>query len=153
MKTIVVIGGTGAQGASIVRHLASTNDYNILTLTRNTTSPRAEALARLPHVTLIAMNTAHGYDLEAFSKAAAQSDCAFINTDGFAVGEQAETYWGIRLFELARRAGVKHFVYSGLDYIGAKSGYDPKLYVGHYEGKARVQGKTSFERLISAEYG
>jgi hypothetical protein len=56
------------------------------------------------------------------------------------MGEALETFWGIRLFELSARAGVKHLIYSGLDYNGKQSNYDPDLYVGHYEGKARVQG-------------
>ena len=60
--------------------------------------------------------------------------------DGFAVGEQAETYWSIRIFELAIRAGVKHFIYRSLDAVYKKSGYNPKYYVGHYEGKSRVVG-------------
>jgi hypothetical protein len=36
---------------------------------------------------------------------------------------------------------VKHLIYSGLDYNGEETDFDPKLYVGHYEGKARVQSK------------
>ncbi len=48
---------------------------------------------------------------------------------------------GIRLFELSRKANVQHVIYSGLDYASRDSGFDPSLYVGHYEGKARVQRK------------
>ncbi|KIX07230.1 uncharacterized protein Z518_01883 [Rhinocladiella mackenziei CBS 650.93] len=129
MKTIVVIGGTGAQGSAIVEHISATNEFKILTLTRNTTSKYAQELTSLPN------------------EAAQRSDYAFMNTDGFNLGEQAETYWGIRLFELSIKAGVKHFIYSGLDYNGRKAGYDPSLYVGHYEGKARVQGDDGVFRL------
>lgn len=143
MKTIVVIGGTGAQGSAIVQHLSSTNDFKILVLTRSTTSKAAQDIAHLSNVELIAMNSSFGYDVDAFLGAAQRSEYAFINTDGFALGEQAETYWGIRLFELSIKAGVKHFIFSGLDSNGKKSGYDPNFYVGHYEGKARVQGTES----------
>ncbi|KAK4942585.1 hypothetical protein LTR10_017714 [Elasticomyces elasticus] len=139
METIVIVGGTGAQGSAVVQQLSDTNKFKVLVLTRSTTSPPAQEIAALPNVELIVGNASFGYDLEAFYKAAQQSQYAFINTDGFALGEQAETYFGIRLFELSLRAGVKHFIYSGLDYNGKKSGYDPTLYVGHYEGKARVQ--------------
>jgi nucleoside-diphosphate-sugar epimerase len=143
MKTVVVIGGTGAQGSAIVRHLSATDKFKVLALTRSLTSAAARDLAGLPHVELVEMRAVVGYDLDAFSDAARRADHAFVNTDGFALGEQAETYWGVRLFETAVRAGVQHFVYSGLDYNGKKAGYDPDLYVGHYEGKARVQGRQT----------
>jgi hypothetical protein len=86
-------------------------------------------------------NSSSGYDVTAFSEAAKRSDAVFVNTDGSTLGEIAETFWGIRLYELSAKAGIKHLIYSGLDYNGKKSGYNPDLYVGHYEGKARVQGK------------
>ncbi|OAL29073.1 hypothetical protein AYO22_02510 [Fonsecaea multimorphosa] len=143
MKTIVFIGGTGAQGSAIIKILSSTNEYKILALTRSTTSSAAQDIGHLPNVELIESKATFGYDVDQFSKAAQRSDYAFINTDGFALGEQAETYWGIRLFELSAKAGVKHLIWSGLDYNGKKTGYDPKLYVGHYEGKARVTGNQS----------
>jgi nucleoside-diphosphate-sugar epimerase len=140
MKTIVIIGGTGAQGSAIVKHLSSTNGYKILALTRSTTSRAAREIGDLPNVELIESSATFGYDVDAFYKAAQRSDYALINTDGFALGEQAETYWGIRLFELSARAGVKHLIWSGLDYNGRKAGWEPSLYAGHYEGKARVTG-------------
>lgn len=141
MKTILIIGATGAQGGATLKHLSATGEYQILALTRSATSPQAKDLDSLPNVKLITNNAASGYDTEAFLSAASTSDYVFVNTDGFTLGEQAETFWGIRLFELAVRAGVKHFIYSGLDNSSKKSGYDPKFYTGHYEGKARVQGR------------
>ena len=143
MKTILIIGATGAQGGAVLRYLSTTEEYNILALTRSTTSSEAQELASLPNVKLLVNDAVSGYDKEAFSSAASTCDYVFVNTDGFALGEQAETFWGIRLFELAVRAGVKHFIYSGLDNSSKESGYDPNFYVGHYAGKARVQGKPS----------
>jgi uncharacterized protein YbjT (DUF2867 family) len=115
MKTRLIIGGTGRQGEAIVRFLSSTNQYHLLILTRNTTSDSALKLAALANVELVANNTANGYDVESILSAASRLEFVFINTDGFALGEQAEVYWGVRLFELARKAGVKHLIYSGLD--------------------------------------
>ncbi|TVY20620.1 hypothetical protein LARI1_G001288 [Lachnellula arida] len=43
-------------------------------------------------------------------------ELCFVNTNGFAVGEKNEGYWGIRMYELARLGGVENFVYSGLPY-------------------------------------
>jgi hypothetical protein len=141
MKTGLIIGGTGRQGESIVQFLSSTNQYHLLILTHNTTLGSALKLAALPNVELLANNTVNGYDVESFLSAASRSEFVFINTDGFTLGEQAEIYRGIRLFELARKAGVKHLIYSGLEYNGEETGFDPKFYVNHYEGKARVQSK------------
>ncbi|KAH8675590.1 hypothetical protein BX600DRAFT_494070 [Xylariales sp. PMI_506] len=138
-QTVLIVGATGAQGAAIVKSLSETGKYQLLALTRKVESQRAQELAALPNVELVASASDHGYDLAAFSKAAERSDAVFINTDGFAVGEIAETYWGIRLFQLSIRAGVKHVVYSGLDNIGKATNYADEFYVGHYEGKARVQ--------------
>ncbi|KAL8400819.1 hypothetical protein RB594_001005 [Gaeumannomyces avenae] len=139
MKTILVVGATGAQGASIVQHLAGTNQYSVLALTRSASSPQAAGLAAVPNVELVVGNVASGYDEDAFASAAARSDFVLVNTDGFALGEKAEVFWGIRLFELASRAGVKHLIYSGLDNVGRESNYDARFDVGHYAGKARVQ--------------
>ncbi len=140
MKTVLIVGATGAQGGAVTQYLASTNQYRLLAFTRSAMSAQAKILSKLPNVQLIINDVQSGYDVDAFLAAASESDAVFVNTDGFAIGEIAETYWGIRFFELASRVGVKHFIYSGLDYNGKASGYDPKYYVLHYEAKARVQG-------------
>jgi uncharacterized protein YbjT (DUF2867 family) len=141
MRSILIVGATGAQGGAILRHLSTAGQYNITAFTRSATSPKAVELAALPNVKIAVSDAATGYDTEAFVAAATGVDYVLVNTDGFALGEEAETYWGIRLFELSARAGVKHFVYSGLDSVGPKTNYDPDLYVGHYQGKARIQRK------------
>lgn len=41
---------------------------------------------------------------------------AYVNTDGFTVGEEAEIFYGMRLFELAKQAGIRHYVWGNLDY-------------------------------------
>ncbi|KAH8881899.1 NAD(P)-binding protein [Thozetella sp. PMI_491] len=138
-QTVLVIGGTGGQGQAIVKVLASTGKYNIIATTRDTSSSQAVGLATLPDVEVVASKADKGYNEDVFFELASRSDAVFVNTDGFSLGEALETFWGIRLFELSVRAGVKHLIYSGLDANGKKSNYDPNLYVGHYEGKARVQ--------------
>jgi hypothetical protein len=60
-------------------------------------------------------------------------------TDGFTVGEQAETYYGLRIFELAACVPtLKHYVWSNLDYGLKKGGYRPEYHCGHYDGKGRI---------------
>lgn len=134
MHSILVIGGTGAQGAEVVRYLSSTGQYAVRAQTRNVESAPAKELGALPNVTLVT----GGYDDVSLTAALEDMEYVFVNTDGFSIGQQAETYWGIRIFELARRAGANHLVYSGLDYVGPKTNFDPKYEVGHYLGKAYV---------------
>ena len=84
---------------------------------------------------------------------------AWVNTDGFTIGEQKELYAGMRIFELAKAAKtVKHYVWSSLDYgfkvvsifrlIAAmtylenstfqKGDYKSIYRCEHYDGKGRV---------------
>ena len=61
-----------------------------------------------------------------------------MNLNGFAIGEKAEIYWGIRLFELASQHGVKHFIWASLSSSYKASAYDPRFRTGHFDGKAKV---------------
>lgn len=48
---------------------------------------------------------------------------AWVNTDGFTVGEAKELQAGMRIFELAKQLGtVRHYVWSNLDYSLKVSG-------------------------------
>jgi NmrA-like family len=53
------------------------------------------------------------------SVASALQGCygAWINTDGFTIGQQREIYSGIRIFEIAKHtSSLRHYVWSSLDY-------------------------------------
>ena len=64
---------------------------------------------------------------------------AFVNTNGFAIGEKAELYWGIRIFEIAKEEKtMRHYVWSNLDYALKLGGYDEKYKTGHYDGKGNT---------------
>ncbi len=42
---------------------------------------------------------------------------AWVNIDGFTVGEQKEIYAGMRIFEIAKQAeSMRHYIWSNLDY-------------------------------------
>jgi hypothetical protein len=66
------------------------------------------------------------------------ANSTFVNTNGFAIGEKAEVYWGIRIYELAREVGVKHFVWATIDYSSKLGGFKPELRCGHADGKGKV---------------
>lgn len=106
-------------------------------MTRNPSHARGSELASLPNVSFHAGDPHNEADLhEAFKGV----DYAFVNINGFAIGEKAEIFWGMRTFEIARSMGCKWFVWGNLDYALKKGGYDEKYRCGHYDGKGRVAG-------------
>jgi hypothetical protein len=78
------------------------------------------------------------YDEAILRKAFLGIEYVFANTNGFAIGEKAEDFWGMRLYELAREFEVKHFVYGGLKYASKLGDFDPKYRTGHLDGKGKV---------------
>lgn len=114
----------------------STSPYAVRILTRNPERHRGVPELNHPNVELV-----HGSftDLATVENALTGVWGVYVNTDGFTVGEQAEIYYGMRIFELAVRVGtLKHYVWSNLDYGLKKGGYKPEYRCGHYDGKGRV---------------
>ena len=55
-------------------------------------------------------------DLHVVRKALEGVYGAFVNTDGFTVGEEREIYLGIRIFEIAKQIkSIRHYVWSSID--------------------------------------
>ncbi len=151
-STVLLIGGTGAQGVPVVKGMSNgfhtglhwlTNfealvadqKYAARIITRNASSKECRELAELPGVTIVEGDAYYEPDLR---KAFEGVDYVFANTNGFAIGEKAEIYWGIRLYELAREFKVKHFIYAGLEYGSKLGNFDPKYRTGHLDGKGKV---------------
>ncbi|KAI8936746.1 hypothetical protein NX059_007133 [Plenodomus lindquistii] len=134
-RRIFVIGATGAQGLPVCRGLAQDGGYSLRVLTRDSTSARAQELAKLPDVEFIEGTFASENDLR---KGFTGCWGAFVNIDGFNCGEKTETYWTIRAYELAVELGIKFLVFGNLDYVYKKSGYKPEFRTGHYDGKGRM---------------
>lgn len=117
--------------------LTKDGKYAIRVLTRSTSHARSSELASLPNVSFYVGDPYNEDDLhEAFKGV----DYAFVNLNGFAIGEKAEVFWGMRIFEIARSMGCKWFVWGNLDYGLKKGAYDEKYRCGHYDGKGRVAG-------------
>src|SRR5436309_3986800 len=141
-KLIFVIGGTGAQGQAVVKALlepssaGAPSPYAVRILTRNPDHPEVRTQFNHPNIELVQGSFT---DLSKVEHALEGVWGAYINTDGFTVGEQAETYYGLRIFELAARVPtLKHYVWSSLDYGLKKAGYRPEYHCGHYDGKGRI---------------
>src|SRR6516165_10591067 len=94
-KIILVIGGTGAQGEAVVKALLESSSdrepspYTVRILTRNPDHPKVKAEFNHPNIELVQGSFT---DLAKVERALEGVWGAYINTDGFTVGEQAETY-------------------------------------------------------------
>ncbi|GLI81724.1 hypothetical protein PoHVEF18_010113 [Penicillium ochrochloron] len=118
IKLILVIGGTGAQGISVVK-----------------ASEQATKLAALPNVTLLQVSQDNQKDLHT---AFAGVYGAWVNLDGFTIGEKSELFYGVRAYEIARHHGVKHYTFANTDYALRKAGWDEGYHWGHNDAKGRV---------------
>ncbi|KAH8894499.1 NAD(P)-binding protein [Thozetella sp. PMI_491] len=132
---ILVLGGAGAQNCAVARELVKNTSFSVTVLSRDIQSKHSQGLATLPGISLLEGDC---YDEETLVSAFRGVDGCFVNTNGFAIGEKAEIFWGIRMYEIAYAAGVKHFVYSSLPYVSKKSGFNPKYYVPFVDGKGKV---------------
>jgi uncharacterized protein YbjT (DUF2867 family) len=132
---LLILGGAGAQNGTVAKALSTTGTYTVHLLTRSAHSPHASELGGLPNVKLIEGDCYNEDDLTSAFKGV---DLCYVNTNGFAVGEKNEIYWGIRIYEIARWAGVKHFLYSSLPYVTKNGDFDPKRRVPFVDGKAKV---------------
>ncbi|KAJ4049095.1 hypothetical protein NW753_008094 [Fusarium oxysporum] len=88
VSTILVIGGTGAQGMPVVRGLVFDGRYAVKVLARDTQSPRAQKLASIsPKVEILEGTFTSEVDL---INGLQGSQGSFLNIDGFTIGEKAE---------------------------------------------------------------
>ncbi|KAK5684095.1 hypothetical protein LTS10_003959 [Elasticomyces elasticus] len=132
---ILIIGGTGAQGLPVVKALSETQRYAVRVLTRSAQSARAQELAGLPNVSLIEGTQDQQKDLHtAFTGVYG----AWVNLDGFTLGEKNELFYGIRAYEIARHHGVKHYIFANTDYALRKGNWDEQYHWGHNDAKGRV---------------
>ncbi|KAI9443394.1 NAD-P-binding protein [Lactarius indigo] len=140
-KLILVLGATGAQGRAVVNSLLAPSEdgtpspYAVRALSRDPESKHAISLREQ------GVQVFRG-DISDLASVAAALDGAYgawINIDGFTIGEQREIYAGLRIFELAKQTkSLRHYVWSGLDYSLKKGGYDQKYRCEHLDAKGRV---------------
>ena len=140
-RKILVSGATGKQGGAVIKALLANPpsfEYEILALTRKTTSNSAKALASNPKITLIEGDL--DGDCEAiFQKAGGVGAvwgvfCVTVPNLKSKV-EGLETKQGTALVDAAVENKVKHFVFTSVDRGGnAKSGDDP-TYIPHFISK------------------
>ncbi|PNP43661.1 hypothetical protein TGAMA5MH_04633 [Trichoderma gamsii] len=95
----------------------------------------AQELAKIHGV---AIHEGNCYDETTLRQALKGVNGIFVNTNGLAIGEKAEIYWGIRLYELSREFGLEHFVYAGLEYASKLGNFQPKYRCSFLDAKGKV---------------
>jgi nucleoside-diphosphate-sugar epimerase len=110
IQKVLVIGGTGAQGKSVIRELVRDGKYAVTVLTRDVNSASAKALSNLGNVSFIVGS----YETEkGLRDALTGQNGVYVNFNSFSMTEGAEYFWTFRLYEIAVQSGVKRLVYSG----------------------------------------
>ncbi|KAJ6453204.1 NAD(P)-binding protein [Mycena vitilis] len=134
---VAVVGATGAQGSSVIKALAeSDRPYRIRGFTRNVAKPEAETLKK-QGVETFAVNLVVE-NKEAVDRAFSGADFAFLVTNFWEhANMQREISEGKMLIDVAKAAGVKGIVWSGLAPVNKiTNGKHPHVY--HFDGKAEV---------------
>lgn len=127
-KTVLVTGATGRQGGAVVRHMLA-KGWKLRALTRKTSSHAAQALARQ------GVEVVQG-DLEdpsSVASATAGVYGVYSVQDFWAVGAKREVQQGKNVADAAKKAGVKHFVYSSV------GGAERNTGIPHWESKWEIE--------------
>ena len=136
LDTILVTGATGNQGGAIARELLA-RGHRVRAMTRNPDGEAAKALTEEGAEVV-------GGDLDdpESLKAALEGAWGVLGVQNtWEAGVEGEEEQGIRLAELARQAGVHHYVYQSVGSAHRSTG------IPHFDNKARVE-----ERIRSLDF-
>jgi uncharacterized protein YbjT (DUF2867 family) len=125
---VLVTGATGQQGGAVARQLLS-RGHKVRALTRKPQGEPAKALAgRGAEVVPGELD-----DAGSLEKALRGAWGVFSVQNTWEAGVEGEERQGKRLAELARKAGVSHFVYTSVGSAHRRTG------IPHFENKARIE--------------
>ena len=127
-KTVLVTGATGRQGGAVVRHMLP-KGWELRALTRHPAGHEAQSLASQ------GVEVVQG-DLEdpaSIARAAEGVYGIYSVKDFWAVGAKREVQQGKNVAEAAKRANVKHVVYSSV------GGAERNTGIPHWESKWEVE--------------
>jgi uncharacterized protein YbjT (DUF2867 family) len=127
-STVLVTGATGRQGGAVIRHLLP-KGWKLRALTRNSSSYAAKELARR------GVEVVQG-DLEdpsSLDRASLGVYGIYSVQDFWTVGAKREVQQGKNLAEVAKKAGVQHFVYSSV------GGAERNTGITHWETKWEIE--------------
>jgi hypothetical protein len=78
----------------------------------------------------------------------------WVNTDGMTCGEAKEIYAGMRIWEVSNTVpGLRHYVWSALEYSLKKGGYSDEYRVQHFDPKGRVAEWMQVQKSDASDTG
>ncbi|MEQ1729099.1 MAG: NmrA/HSCARG family protein [Vicinamibacterales bacterium] len=127
-KTILITGATGNQGGATLHNLHG-KGFTLRALTRKPESDKARALANN------GVEVVQGdlNDPESVKKALAGTWGVYAVQNTWEAGVEGEEEQGKRIAELAKAAGVEHYVYASVGSAHRHTG------IPHFENKSRVE--------------
>ena len=138
IRRILIAGATGKQGGALLSSLAANpprTPFHLIALTRNAQSPRAQALASKPNVSVIQGDMNNVPAIFAQIKEPLYGVFS-VQTP---LKPKVEEQQGKDLVDGAAAAGVKHFVYTSVERGGPeKSDRDP-THIAHFISKYNIE--------------
>ncbi|HUR32957.1 MAG TPA: NmrA/HSCARG family protein [Vicinamibacterales bacterium] len=127
-RTILITGATGQQGGATLHNLLG-KGFTLRAMTRKPDSEKARALANA------GVDVVQGDldDAESLKRALAGAWGVYAVQNTWEAGVTLEEEQGKRVAELARAAGVEHFVYASVGSAHRETG------IPHFENKSRVE--------------
>ena len=127
-KTILITGATGNQGGATLHNLLG-KGFTLRALTRKPDGDKGRALANS------GVEVVQGdlNDAESLKKALAGAWGVYAVQNTWEAGVEGEEEQGKRIAELAKAAGVEHYVYASVGSADRKTG------IPHFDNKSRVE--------------
>lgn len=139
---VAVAGATGQQGGAVARSLLRHGHFAVRALTRNVDSDKAKAL-KTAGAEVVRADLDD--DMPSLQKALHGAHGAFLVTNFWAhMDAEREFKQGTKFIDAAKKAGVQHLVFSGLENVEKDT--QGRLKCPHFTAKGRVE-----EYLASAE--
>lgn len=127
-KVVLVTGATGNQGGAVAHELLN-HGFKVCAMTRKPDGEKAKALAKAgASVVQGDLN-----DADSIERALKGVWGVFAVQNTWEAGVEGEEVQGKRIAELAKKAGVQHYVYSSVASAHRKTG------IPHFENKWRVE--------------
>ena len=127
-KLILVTGATGKQGGAVARHLLSSG-WKVRAMTRNPDKPEAKALERRG-ARLVKGDLS---DRKSVLHAIKGAYGVFSVQNTWEHGVEKEIQQGTLLADIAKEAGIKHFVYTSVGSAYRNTG------IPHFDSKWRIE--------------
>jgi uncharacterized protein YbjT (DUF2867 family) len=128
-RTVLITGATGRQGGATARALKG-KGFNIRAMTRKPESDAARAIARDTGAEIVQGDLD---DPASLKKALNGVWGVFAVQNTWEAGVAGEEEQGKRIAQLAREAGVRHYVYTSVGSAHRKTG------IPHFENKFRIE--------------